>query len=222
MITLLLRLNGFPISAGFGAIDSVHKTPHTGVDVAMPTGTELHAIADGVITKVDVSGTTSLGRMVRVKLEDGTDVIYGHLSSVSVKKGDHVDAGDLVGFSGNTGHSTGPHVHIQMVADGANIDPVSYVNAAEPHGIMDRINGFADWFIGKETELLVKPATNTLTDIARHIAEVVNANSAEIITLALIICAGGMMVGPLVGAGNRWVGRMFVAFWGGVIWRVLT
>jgi hypothetical protein len=221
---MLLRLNGalFPISAGFGAIDSVHKTPHTGVDVAMPIGTELHAIADGVITKVDVTGTTTLGRMVRVKLEDGTDVIYGHLSRVNVKTGDHVDAGDLVGLSGNTGRSTGPHVHIQMVTDGANIDPVSYVAAAEPHGIMDRINGFADWFIGKETELLVKPATNTLADLARHALDIINANSAEIITFAIIVCAGGMMIGPLVGAGNKWVGRLFVTFWGGVIWRVIT
>jgi len=214
---LFIRLNGFPIS---GAIDSVHQTPHTGVDVA--AGTELHAIADGVITKVDISGTTSLGRMVRVKLEDGTEVIYGHLSKVSVKIGDHVDAGDIVGFSGNTGRRAGAHVPIQMVADGANIDPVTYVQAAEPQGMMDRVNHFADWFIGKETELLVKPAKNTLTDIARHIAEIVNANSAEIITLALIVCAGGMMVGPLIGAGNKWVGRLFVTFWGGVIWRVLT
>lgn len=220
---MLLRINGFPISAGFGAIDHVHKTPHTGVDVAMPIGTELHAIADGVITKVDAVGTTTLGRMVRVKLEDGTDVIYGHLSRVNVKVGDHVDAGELVGFSGNTGRSTGPHVHIQMVADGANIDPVAYVEAApKPHGIMDRVNDFADWFIGKETELLVRPATNTFTDWLRHFADVVNANSAEIITFALVVCAAGMMIGPLVGAGNKWVGRMFVTFWVGVIWRVLT
>lgn len=90
-------------------------------------------------------------------------------------------------------------------------------------GIMDRINEFADWFIGQETELLVKPATNTFMDIAHRFVDAVNACSAEIITLGIVACAVGMMVGPLTGGGgNKWLGRLFVTFWGGVIWRMIT
>lgn len=223
MVTLIVRINGTPrITSRFGEIDAAHPKPHTGVDVAIPEGTELRAIADGVIERVDITGNTSLGRMVRVDLDaDNTDVIYGHLSQVNVKVGDHVSAGQLIGYSGNTGNSTGPHVHIQMIADGTNIDPVAYVAAAKP-SVMDRINEFSDWFIGKEMELFVKPVTNTFADWARHIAEVVNANSAEIITFAIVISAGGVMLGPLIGAGNKWFGRLFATFWVGIIWRVLT
>jgi hypothetical protein len=87
---------------------------------------------------------------------------------------------------------------------------------------MEQLNNFADWFIGQEAELLVKPASNTLTDWARHIADVLNANSAEIATLAIVVCAVGMMVGPLLGSGSKWVGRLFVTFWAGVIWSAFT
>ncbi|TCM89583.1 hypothetical protein EV294_11248 [Paenibacillus sp. BK033] len=89
-------------------------------------------------------------------------------------------------------------------------------------GIMEQLNNFADWFIGQETELLVKPATNTFSAWAHHIADVLNANSAEIATLAIVVCAVGMMIGPLVGAGSKWVGRLFVTFWCGVIWSAFT
>jgi murein DD-endopeptidase MepM/ murein hydrolase activator NlpD len=222
---MLTRINGFPISSKFGAIDSVHKIPHSGVDIAMPEGTPLYAVTDGIVEKVDVIGDRPIGRMVRIDT-DGPDIVYGHLSQVNVKVGDHVSAGDIIGMSGNTGRSTGPHLHLQAIADnGTNIDPSPIAPAASDpnffHSIMDKINGFSDWFVGKEADLIVKPAGNVALTTAKHIFEVMSAMSAEIITIGICACAFGIMIGPMIGS-NKWFGRLFVVFWGGVIWRMLT
>lgn len=222
---MILRINGLPISSAFGVVDSVHSTPHSGVDIALPIGTPLHSVTDGIVTKVDAVGGHDIGRMVRIEAPDGTDVIYGHLSDASVNVGDTVHFGDVIALSGNTGHSTGPHVHLQMIAEnGANIDPTAFAaSIAEPSkGLLDRLNDFADWFVGKEAEIIIKPATNTFMDMVHHVVEIINACSAEIITLGIVVCAGGMMIGPIVGSGGKWVGRLFIVFWGGVIWRALT
>lgn len=103
----------------------------------------------------------------------------------------------------------------------------------ESGGIIDRINDFADWFIGKETELFVKPAAGVAESVASQIFEwmregavalinVLNTFSPEIITLGVIVCAGGIMVAPLWnGGGTKWSGRLFVVLLGGVIWRMI-
>lgn len=223
---MLLRLNGFPISSPFGSVDSVHKHPHSGVDIAMPEGTPLHAIADGTISKVDIIGHQKIGRMVRVDTDGGPDVVYGHLSQVNVKIGDHVHAGDIIGLSGNTGHSTGPHLHLQMIAENGtliNPEPIAQA-AADPgfwQGALDKANDFSDWIIGKEAEIVIKPAGNVFMKTIQHSFEVMSVFSAEIITLGICVCAIGMMVGPLIGS-TKWLGRLFLVFWGGVIWRMLT
>lgn len=222
---MLLRINGFPISSPFGSVDSVHKFPHSGVDIAMPEGTTLHAIADGVISKVDIIGNHNIGRMVRIDT-DGGDVVYGHMSQVNVKIGDHVHAGDVIGLSGNTGHSTGAHLHLQVISDnGSLIDPTPSIAAAsEPgfwSGVLDKANDFSDWFVGKEAELIVKPAGNVFMTTLKHFFEVINVFSAEIITLGACACAIGIMIGPLIGS-TKWFGRLFLVLWGGVIWRMVT
>ncbi|WP_337102307.1 hypothetical protein [Paenibacillus sp. YIM B09110] len=90
--------------------------------------------------------------------------------------------------------------------------------------VMDRINDFADRFIEQETEYIVKPATDTLFTYLERFVDVINACSAEIITLGIVTCAVGLMVNPIVGGGggNKWIGRLFITFWGGVIWRMIT
>lgn len=94
---------------------------------------------------------------------------------------------------------------------------------ADGPSVMDRINGFADWFIESETQILAKPAEHTFMALAERFFDVVNACSAEIITLGIVACAIGMMVGPLTGGGgSKWMGRLFVTFWGGLIWRMVT
>lgn len=112
------------ITAGYHSIDSAHATPHTGIDFAVPTGTEIHAPLDGVVSAVRDYGHTNLGKSVFVQTPDGQQYAVGHLSEIDVTKGQEIHHGDLLGLSGNTGHSTGPHLHFGVYdTQGHPIDP---------------------------------------------------------------------------------------------------
>lgn len=114
------------ISSPFG--ERIHpitgkKTFHDGVDIAIPTGTKLYSAVTGTVTKAHYSN--SAGNMVTVRTESGWEVTYMHMDSISVSAGQTVFKGQFVGCSGNTGNSTGPHLHIQVHdADGGKINPI--------------------------------------------------------------------------------------------------
>lgn len=87
---------------------------------------------------------------------------------------------------------------------------------------------FNESVAGKLVELIANSLANIATDFGAVLGEMfrgvlatINANSADIITLGIVTCAAGMMVSPIVGDKNPWIGRMFTTFWVGVIWRVL-
>jgi murein DD-endopeptidase MepM/ murein hydrolase activator NlpD len=111
------------ITTHFGDIDSVHHTPHKGVDFAVPEGTPIHSVTDGTVEVVRDEGNVSFGRSVRVRTPDGKLVIYGHLHDWTVQQGTHIHFGDVLGHSGNTGHSTGPHLHFQVNINGTPVNP---------------------------------------------------------------------------------------------------
>ena len=92
--------------------NGVGSTNHQGTDIGIPTGTKLYSLSNGVVTGAGRYG--GYGNRVEVKLDDGTTVLYGHLSKVNCKEGDRVSGGDLLGLSGSTGNSTGPHLHLEM------------------------------------------------------------------------------------------------------------
>ncbi|NOV01321.1 M23 family metallopeptidase [Paenibacillus planticolens] len=127
---MLLKMNGAPISAGFGAIDHVHKTPHTGIDIPLAEGSTLRAIANGVVERITDYGDKSIGRGVILKLDDGREAIYGHMKGFTVKVGQHVAQGQQIGYSGNSGASTGSHLHLGLMQNGQYIDPTKYADAA--------------------------------------------------------------------------------------------
>ncbi len=111
-------------SSGYGVrMDPIqHKEiKHPGFDLAAPTGTVVGAAAAGTITHAGPAGT--YGNLVTVTHAAGYETRYAHLSAVSVKVGDHVDAGAPIGNVGTTGASTGPHLHFEVRHDGAAIDP---------------------------------------------------------------------------------------------------
>ena len=87
------------------------KGYHTGVDFAVPQGTEVIAVADGKIENANWG--KSYGTQAVQKVEGGW-VIYAHLSKLDVKAGDVVKAGQRIGASGNTGNSSGPHLHFEL------------------------------------------------------------------------------------------------------------
>nr|WP_263327862.1 M23 family metallopeptidase [Neobacillus sp. Marseille-Q6967] len=122
------------ITSKFGSIDSAHKTPHSGVDLTMPEGTPLRAIGEGVIDRI-YDGTGAIGKGLSIRFPDGTRTIYGHLSEVKARIGEHVQPGKIIGLSGNTGNSTGPHLHLGMKSpDGSSVNPTSWVDRVIANG----------------------------------------------------------------------------------------
>ncbi len=104
---------------------------HHGTDYALAEGTPLPAIGSGTVTEVDMQGAGGLGRSVTYVLDTGERITYGHLTDkapASVAVGQRVGPGHIVGTSGNTGASTGPHVHIEIMSNGARIDPHVYLS----------------------------------------------------------------------------------------------
>lgn len=134
------------ITAKFREIDEIHKTPHTGVDFAIPLGTKLRAVGDGVVDNVVNYGNADVGKGVFIKLENGVKVLYGHLDKPLVKPGQVVKAGDVIGLSGNTGFSTGPHLHLQAYdASGKLIDPMHLAESVFDNASkfsLDKLNPF--------------------------------------------------------------------------------
>jgi murein DD-endopeptidase MepM/ murein hydrolase activator NlpD len=93
---------------------------HNGIDFGVPTGTKITAALGGTVVETGntdaVSGCLSYGKWVLLKHGNGLSTLYAHLSSISVTAGQTVTAGQLIGHSGNTGYSTGPHLHFSVYA----------------------------------------------------------------------------------------------------------
>jgi murein DD-endopeptidase MepM/ murein hydrolase activator NlpD len=127
-----------PVTAGvyhltsrFGECSGLWSHCHTGLDFAAPSGTPIHAIANGTVTSVGYDG--SYGNKTVVTLEDGTELWYCHQTAYAVTTGQEVRAGEVIGSVGSTGNVTGPHVHIE-VRPGAG-DPVDPYAAMLAHGL---------------------------------------------------------------------------------------
>jgi murein DD-endopeptidase MepM/ murein hydrolase activator NlpD len=159
------------ISSKFGAVDAVHKTAHTGVDLAIPEGTNLRALGDGVVDRV-FDGAGNIGKGLSIRFEDGTRAIYGHMSEVKARIGEHVNAGEVIGLSGNTGNSTGPHLHLGMKGpDGSWLDPTPIAeNTINYVGQINWWDGpitqLKEWLGEKFTEITFDSVIDWIADIA--------------------------------------------------------
>ena len=101
---------------------------HGGLDIAIVTGTSLYAADGGKVIHAGDAGNT-YGTYVIIDHGNGMKTLYAHMSKVSVKAGDLVNKGDLIGKSGATGRVTGPHLHFEVRIDGARKDPANYLPA---------------------------------------------------------------------------------------------
>lgn len=114
------------ISSNYG--DRIHpitgeRKTHKGVDIAVPTGTKLYSAIQGTVVTAKYS--SSAGNMVVIQNDVGWSVTFMHMDSYIVKNGQRIEKGDFVGYSGNTGNSTGPHLHLQVTSPGGDtINPV--------------------------------------------------------------------------------------------------
>jgi murein DD-endopeptidase MepM/ murein hydrolase activator NlpD len=99
---------------------------HEGMDIAAQIGTPVFATADGVVIKA--GSEASYGDMVELSHGYGLKTIFGHNSRLNVKPGQHVKRGDIIAYVGDTGSSTGPHLHYEVRVNGLPVNPVHYLN----------------------------------------------------------------------------------------------
>ncbi len=96
---------------------------HGGVDLRAPRGTPIYATADGVVEWAAKHRSSGLGKMVRLIHNYGFSTVYGHMDDILVNSGQYVQRGDLIGYSGNTGASTAPHLHYEVRHLNRRLDP---------------------------------------------------------------------------------------------------
>jgi len=100
---------------------------HNGVDIAGPIGTPVYASKTGVIEEASGGWSGGYGNHVIINHGDGYSTLYGHLSSYVVSIGQSVNAGQLIGYRGNTGRSTGPHTHFEIRTSHGNVNPLNFL-----------------------------------------------------------------------------------------------
>ena len=98
---------------------------HPGIDIIAPLGQEIHATGDGIVTQA--GWNQGLGKAVT--LSHGFDIVtrYGHMSKIVVEAGQKVQRGDVIGYIGSTGRSTGVHLHYEVRVDGKAQNPLAYM-----------------------------------------------------------------------------------------------
>lgn len=131
-----MPLDAVALTSGFGM--RTHpvlggRRAHKGIDLASPTGTPVYAPADGVVERAEWFSSYGLF----IALEHGGDIEtrFGHLSRLNVAAGQQVKKGDLIGFVGSTGRSTGPHLHYEVRIAGTAVNPVPYMQGDALRGV---------------------------------------------------------------------------------------
>lgn len=147
-IKLIVPVNG-PITQLFGENPDIYKKwgfpGHNGIDYGIPNGTPINAAAAGTVALVGFENG-GYGNFVKLSHTDGSKTYYtyyAHLASAAVSAGQKVKAGTVVGYSNNTGASTGPHLHFGLKIDGENppykgyVDPMPYFSAGDTTSTAD-------------------------------------------------------------------------------------
>jgi len=117
----------WPAQGGYISSEMGHRwgSFHRGIDIARPNGYTIKAADNGVVTFTGRDGT--YGNKVMVDHKNGYQTVYAHLSSISVSVGQTVPVGTKLGVMGSTGRSTGTHLHFEVLKNGANVNPLSYL-----------------------------------------------------------------------------------------------
>lgn len=127
-----MPLAGARMSSGYGMRNHPvlrQRRRHTGVDLAAPTGTPVYATADGIVGRAD--RFSSYGLFISIDHGAELETRYAHLSRLAVAAGDRVEKGEVIGYVGSTGRSTGPHLHYEVRVDGVAVNPIPYMVETE-------------------------------------------------------------------------------------------
>lgn len=120
------------VSSSYGMRDHPvlrKRARHNGIDLAAPSGTPIYATADGIVERANYFG--SYGNYIQIGHGNAIETRFAHLSRIVVKDGAQVRKGDLIGFVGSTGRSTGPHLHYEVRIDGSPVDPRPFMVETE-------------------------------------------------------------------------------------------
>ena len=118
--------SGFTTGARYIAAFQAYTSTHMAIDYAASIGTPVRAVGDGTITQVKYSNS-GYGNLLSIRHNGTYSTNYAHLNGFAVKYGQKVKQGDVVAYVGNTGYSTGPHLHYEMVKNGVKINPLKEV-----------------------------------------------------------------------------------------------
>lgn len=121
-----------PITSRFGTRSDPFNgksSTHEGIDFRGKTGDKIYATADGVVKRAMTNG--SYGKYVEIDHQNGYITSFAHMHSFVVRKGDRVQRGQLIGLVGNTGRSTGPHLHYEVKYKGKPVNPIKYIQIAD-------------------------------------------------------------------------------------------
>lgn len=139
------------ITQHFGEISNLYRgKPHNGMDIGVPSGTPVVAAADGIVMAVDNNDISTFrkyqyGKYVLLKHENNLATLYAHLSRYSVQNGQSVKRGEIIGYSGSTGYSTGPHLHFGAYwAPSIQLKPVPPAAGLVPIGVVVDPEGYLE------------------------------------------------------------------------------
>lgn len=229
-----VKLNGndfYQVTCPFGSTDPLHPSGHTGIDLAINEGTKLFSPVNGIIEKVADYGNINAGKCIVIKTDSGERVIMGHLSDFKVSEGQSIHQGDLVALSGNTGHSTGSHLHLGLKDEnGSFIDPQPLLNdneILEGGGFMDGVTNTIDdvksftefmkewqevgFFKAMYGKSFFQVTTDFFAELFRDIGIFILSNADIFLLLpAIVLMFGTFMVGK--NKYSKWIIPLWFAY----------
>lgn len=131
-IPSLVPVEGVRLSSDYGMREHPvlgGRRAHKGVDLAAPAGTPIRASADGMVSRAD--WFSSYGLYVALEHGGNIETRYGHMSRLNVAAGQQVHKGDIIGYVGTTGRSTGPHLHYEVRIAGEAVNPIPYLQTGK-------------------------------------------------------------------------------------------
>ena len=140
MLTSSFGMRTHPVLGG--------RRSHKGIDLAAPTGTPVYATADGLVQMAE--WYSSYGNYIQIGHGNEMETRYAHLSRIVATEGSWVKKGDLIGYVGSTGRSTGPHLHYEIRIAGVAVNPVPYMVESEAQLAFEQATGTGDLAMGGE------------------------------------------------------------------------
>ncbi len=174
----------WPVDGGYISAHIGDGRGHKGIDIAAPYGTPIYAAAAGTVVEASMGWSGGYGNVIKIQNDDGRFTVYGHQSELSAQVGDHVEMGQLIGYIGSTGDSTGNHLHFEVRENGMYLNPEEFVcqdnkpqikyvsQPAKPDaGIVHKPIAF-------ETTTAAATAAETVSETAEAVTSVSDTSSA--------------------------------------------